>query len=175
MLKTHRINREIFAKKVRLTDTKGIQIGIVDLEKALKKAKELEMDLVEISPNSKPPVCRIMNYGKFIYKKNKSIKKQKKKQKTVQIKEIKFRPNTELGDYKIKIRNLIKFLKDGDKTKITVRFRGREIVHKDIGISMLYRIKNDLNSFGKVEFFSKKIEGRQITMIVAPKIFNRNK
>lgn len=128
--------------------------------------------MVEISPNAQPPVCRIMDYGKFLYEKNKSSKEQRKKQKVAQIKEIKFRPVTDEGDYQVKLRNLIRFLKLGDKTKITLRFRGREVSHQDIGVNMLKRIYRDLCeklNLATLEFFPSKIEGRQMTMILSPK------
>lgn len=132
----HRINNEITIPKTRLTDIDGKQIGVVSLEEALKQAEELDLDLVEISPNSNPPVCRIMNYGKFLYEKNKSTKEQKKKQKVIHTKEIKFRPSTDEGDYQIKLRNIIKFLKRGNKIKVTLRFRGSELIHHQIGIKI---------------------------------------
>ncbi|VFP85694.1 Translation initiation factor IF-3 [Buchnera aphidicola (Cinara pseudotaxifoliae)] len=165
----HRVNYEIRSAEVRLTGLKGESLGIVSIHQALEKAKIQGFDLVEISPNSKPPVCRIMNYGKFLYEKNKALKKQKKKQRIVQIKEIKFRPNTDEGDYQVKLRNLIRFLKDGNKIKITLRFRGREMTHKDIGINMLNRLKNDLSTLTYVESFPTRIEGRQMIMILSPK------
>ena len=126
------------------------------------------MDLVEISPNSEPPVCRIMAYGKFLYEKSKSIKEQKKKQRVIQIKEIKFRPGTDEGDYQVKLRNLIRFLEEGDKAKITIRFRGREMVHQQIGIELLKRVRDDLSELAVVESFPSKIEGRQAIMVLAP-------
>lgn len=127
------------------------------------------LDLVEISPNAEPPVCRIMDYGKFLYEKSKSFKEQKKKQKVIQIKEIKFRPGTDEGDYQVKLRNLTRFLEDGDKVKITLRFRGREMAHQKIGVDVLNRVKNDLSNLASVESFPSKIEGRQMIMILAPK------
>ncbi len=127
------------------------------------------VDLVEISPNAEPPVCRIMDYGKFLYEKSKAIKEQKKKQKIIQIKEIKFRPRTDDSDYQVKLRSLIRFLKNGDKVKITLRFRGREIVHQQIGIEVLHRVKQDLSELTVVESFPSKIEGRQMIMILSPK------
>jgi len=127
------------------------------------------LDLVEISPNAEPPVCRIMDYGKFLYEKSKSSKEQKKKQKVIHIKEIKFRPGTDEGDYQVKLRNLIRFLEDGDKAKITLRFRGREMAHQKIGVDVLNRVKNDLIELATVEYFPSKIEGRQMIMILAPK------
>ncbi|MBK4764949.1 MAG: translation initiation factor IF-3 [Pantoea sp. Brub] len=167
-----RINNEINAHEIRLTGIDGEQLGIFSIQEALQKAGDLGLDLVEISPNAEPPVCRIMNYGKFIYERSKSSKEQKKKQKIIHIKEIKFRPGTDNSDYKIKLRNLIRFLKEGDKTKITLRFRGREIAHQQIGIDVLNRIRIDLCEkldLAVVESFPTKIEGRQITMILAPK------
>ncbi|UVK77618.1 MAG: translation initiation factor IF-3 [Sodalis sp. Fse] len=125
--------------------------------------------MVEISPNAEPPVCRIMDYGKFLYEKSKSIKEQKKKQRVIQIKEIKFRPSTDEGDYQVKLRNLIRFLESGDKVKITLRFRGREMAHQQIGIEMLNRVRNDLSAFSVVESFPSKIEGRQMIMVLTPK------
>jgi translation initiation factor IF-3 len=147
----------------------GNQMGIVHIREALEKSEELGLDLVEISPNAEPPVCRIMDYGKFLYEKSKSSKEQKKKQKVIQIKEIKFRPGTDEGDYQVKLRNLIRFLEDGDKVKITLRFRGREMAHQKIGIDVLNRVKNDLLELATVESFPSKIEGRQMIMILAPK------
>lgn len=141
----------------------------MSLGEAIEKAEEAGVDLVEISPNAEPPVCRIMDYGKFLYKKNKSIKEQKRKQKIIQIKEIKFRPSTDDGDYQVKLRNLIRFLDDGDKAKITLKFRGREIAHQQIGIEVLNRIRNDLSKLSVVESFPNKIEGRQMIMVLIPK------
>ncbi|MXP56329.1 translation initiation factor IF-3 [Pantoea sp. Mhis] len=169
LIRPNRINSEIRATEVRLTGIRGEQIGIVSLREAIEKAKEAEVDLVEISPNAEPPVCRIMDYGKFLYEKSKTSKEQKKKQKIIQIKEIKFRPSTDEGDYQVKLRSLIRFLEEGDKTKITLRFRGRELVHQQIGIEVLNRVKNDLNELAIVESFPTKIEGRQMTMVLAPK------
>lgn len=141
----------------------------MSLREALKQAMEAGVDLVEISPNAEPPVCRIMNYGKYLYEKSKSYKEQKKKQKIIQVKEIKFRPGTDKGDYQVKLRNLIRFLAEGDKVKITIRFRGREMAHQQIGIDMLNRIKNDLNELAILEFFPNRVEGRQMIMILSPK------
>ena len=132
----NRINDEIRVKEVRLIDQDGEQAGIVSIQQALDMAEQAALDLVEISPNAEPPVCRIMNYGKFLYEKSKTAKEQKKKQKVVQVKEIKFRPGTDEGDYQVKLRSLIRFLEDGDKAKITVRFRGREMAHQDIGLDV---------------------------------------
>ncbi|URJ28449.1 translation initiation factor IF-3 [Candidatus Blochmannia vicinus (nom. nud.)] len=168
-IRLNRINREINAHKVRLTGVDGKQIGVVSLHEALKQSEDIGLDLVEVSPNSDPPVCRIMNYGKFLYEKNKSTKEQKKKQKVIHIKEIKFRPATDEGDYQIKLRSLIKFLKEGNKVKITLRFRGGELIHHQLGTKVLHRIRNELNELTTIEFFSNKIEGRQMTMILNPK------
>lgn len=144
-------------------------MGVVNLKDALIQAAICGVDLVEISPNAEPPVCKIMNYGKFLYEKNKILKRQKKKQKVVHVKEIKFRPSTEEGDYKVKLRNLMRFLKNGNKVKITLRFRGREMAHQHIGKNLLLRVKQDLKEISIIEFFPKRIEGRQMIMILSPK------
>jgi len=169
LIRPNRINNEIRAIEVRLSGIEGDKIGIVSLREALKKASEAGVDLVEISPNAEPPVCRIMDYGKYLYEKSKSHKEQKKKQKIIQVKEIKFRPGTDKGDYQVKLRNLIRFLEEGDKVKITLRFRGREMAHQKIGIDMLNRVRNDLSELAIVEFFPNKVEGRQMIMVLAPK------
>lgn len=171
-MRPNRINREISAKEIRLTGINSEQIGIISLNEALEKAQEAGVDLVEISPNAEPPVCRIMDYGKFLYEKSKLIKEQKKKQKVIQVKEIKFRPSTDDSDYKIKLRNLIRFLEDGDKTKVTLRFRGREMAHQEIGREMLERIRKDLCEkldLAILESFPMRIEGRQMVMVLGPK------
>lgn len=142
---------------------------MVSIHEALGKAVDAGVDLVEISPNAEPPVCRLMNYGKFLYEKSKAAKEQKKKQKVIQVKEIKFRPGTDEGDYQVKLRNLVRFLEDGDKTKITLRFRGREMAHQQIGVDMLHRIKDDLALLAVVESFPARIEGQQMIMVLAPK------
>ncbi|BGI51166.1 MAG: translation initiation factor IF-3 [Arsenophonus endosymbiont of Ceratovacuna japonica] len=169
MTRLNRINTEIRASEVRLTGINGEQIGIISLKEAFEKAKEAGVDIIEISPNAEPPVCRIMDYGKFSYEKNKSLKEQKKKQKVIQVKEIKFRPCIDNNDYQIKLRNLIRFLECGDKTKITLRFRGREMAHQQIGINILNRIKKDLDNISVVESFPNKIDGRQMIMVLTPK------
>lgn len=138
----------------------------------MEKAEEAGVDLVEISPNAEPPVCRIMDYGKFLYEKSKATKEQKKKQKIVQVKEIKFRPGTDDGDYQVKLRSLVRFLEDGDKAKITLRFRGREMAHQQIGMEVLNRVRKDLcedSDLAVVESFPTRIEGRQMIMVLAPK------
>jgi len=140
----------------------------VSLKEAQIMAEEAGYDLVEISPNAEPPVCRIMDYGKFQFDKAKAQKEQRKKQKQVQIKEIKFRPGTDEGDYQVKLRNLIRFLEGGDKAKVTLRFRGREMAHQEIGLNLLNRIRDDLDELASVESFPK-MEGRQAVMVLAPK------
>lgn len=134
---------------------------------ALRLAKEKDVDLVEISPNAEPPLCKIIEYGKYLYQKSKDQKN--KKQKVVQVKEIKFRPGTDEGDYQVKLRSLIRFLEEGDKAKITLRFRGREMAHQQIGMEVLNRVKDDLQELAVVESFPTKIEGRQMIMVLAPK------
>ena len=141
---------------------------MVSIRDAQNLSEEAGVDLVEISPNAEPPVCRIMDYGKFLFDKAKSAKEQKKKQKQVQVKEIKFRPGTDENDYQVKLRNLIRFLEDGDKAKITLRFRGREMAHQNLGMDLLNRIKTDLDEYAVVESFPK-MEGRQAIMVLAPK------
>ena len=138
------------------------------IQDALTMAFEVELDLVEIVPTAEPPVCRIMNYGKFVFEQTKKKQASKKKQKQIQVKEIKIRPSTEEGDYQIKLRNLIKFLNQGDKVKITLRFRGREMAHQELGAKMLKRIEADLDEFGNIEQFPK-LEGRQMVMVMGPK------
>lgn len=146
----------------------GEQVGVVSINEALQLAYDANMDLVEISPNADPPVCKVMDYGKYQFEQNKKLQAAKKKQKQIQIKEIKFRPGTEEGDYQVKLRNLIKFLNDGDKTKITVRFKGREMSHRELGMDLLKRIETDLEEYAAVEQFPK-LEGRQMVMVMGPK------
>ncbi len=142
--------------------------GVVSLEDALQIAEEAELDLVEIAPTAEPPVCRIMDYGKFLFEQSKKQQQAKKKQKQTQVKEVKFRPGTDVGDYQVKLRNLVRFLTDGDKAKVTVRFRGREMAHQELGRDLLKRIEQDLAEYGTVEQFPK-MEGRQMVMVIAPK------
>ncbi len=146
----------------------GEQVGIVATIEALKLAEEADLDLVEIVPTSEPPVCRIMDFGKFLFDQNKKKHAAKRKQKQIQIKEIKFRPSTEDGDYEVKLRNIIRFLNNGDKVKVTLRFRGREMAHQDLGFKMLKRIELDLEEYGLVEQMPK-LEGRQMVMVIASK------
>jgi translation initiation factor IF-3 len=162
------MNEQITAPQVRLIDAEGEPVGIVSIAEALRMAEEADLDLVEIAPLAEPPVCRIMDIGKFKYAESKKQHEAKLKQKQVQIKEVKFRPGTDEGDYNIKLRNLIKFLADGDKTKITLRFRGREIAHQQIGMQLMERIRQDLTEHGIVEQFPK-MEGRQMVMMLSPK------
>ncbi len=158
----------INAPRVRLIGVEKEPLGIVSSLEALRLAGEAELDLVEISPLADPPVCRIMDFGKFKYAESKKQHEAKLKQKQVQVKEIKFRPGTDEGDYNIKLRNLIKFLADGDKTKITLRFRGREMAHQEIGMRLIERVRGDLEEFAVVEQFPK-MEGRQMVMVLSPK------
>jgi len=153
---------------VRLIDAQGEQVGVVSITEAKQLAEESELDLVEIVPNAEPPVCRVMDHGKFVFEQSKKKHAAKKKQKQIQVKEIKFRPGTDDGDYQIKLRNLIKFLTNGDKVKITLRFRGREMAHQELGTKMLKRIEADLEEYGTVEQFPK-MEGRQMVMVLAAK------
>jgi translation initiation factor IF-3 len=140
----------------------------VKIEEAMRMAEENDIDLVEIAPTAKPPVCRLMDYGKFKYRESKKAHEAKLKQKQIQVKEVKFRPGTDEGDYKIKVRNLIRFLTEGDKTKVTLRFRGREMAHQELGMNLLKRVEADLKEVGQVEQWPK-LEGRQMIMILAPK------
>ena len=146
----------------------GDQVGILSIGAANKMAEEAELDLVEIAPQAKPPVCRIMDYGKYKYRESKKRHEAKLKQKQIVVKEIKFRPGTDEGDYQIKLRNLIRFLEEGDKTKVTLRFRGREMAHQEIGVRLLERVRGDLEQYGVVEQFPK-MEGRQLVMVLSPK------
>lgn len=153
---------------MRVIGAEGEQVGVVSINDALQLAYDASLDLVEISPNADPPVCKIMDFGKFQFEQNKKLQAAKKKQKQIQIKEIKFRPGTEEGDYQVKLRSLIKFLSEGDKTKITVRFKGRELTHRELGMDLLKRIEQDLDEHASVEQFPK-LEGRQMVMVMGPK------
>ena len=162
------MNARISVLEVRLIASNGDQVGVLDTAKALELAKEEELDLVEIVPNQTPPVCRIMDYGKFRFDNQKKAHAAKKKQKQTQVKEIKFRPNTEEADYQVKLKSITKFLNGGDKAKITMRFRGREIAHQVIGREVLDRVQKDLDAIGIVEQIPL-FEGRQMVMVIAPK------
>lgn len=153
---------------MRVIGADGSQVGVISIAAANKMAEDAELDLVEIAPTAVPPVCRIMDYGKFKYRESKKQHEARLKQKQIVVKEVKFRPSTDDGDYKIKLRNLTRFLEEGDKTKITLRFRGREMAHQEFGIRLLERVKADLEAHGVVEQFPK-MEGRQLVMVLAPK------
>ena len=163
-----RLNEEITAPQVRLIGADGESPGVVSIAEAMRLATEAELDLVEIAPNAEPPVCRVMDFGKYIFEQNKKQHAARKKQKQIQVKEVKFRPTTDEGDYKIKLRNLVKFLTEGDKAKITLRFRGRELQHQELGVNLLKRLEADLTEVGLVEQFPR-LEGKQMVMVIAPK------
>ena len=166
--KPQRLNAEITAPEVRLIGVEGEQLGSVQIRDALRMSEEAEVDLVEIAPLAQPPVCKMLDFGKFKYREAKKAHEAKLKQKQIQVKEVKFRPGTDEGDYKIKLRNLIKFLEEGDKTKVTLRYRGREMAHQEFGYRLIERIKQDLEPHAVVEQFPK-MEGRQLIMVLAPK------
>lgn len=153
---------------MRVIGADGQQIGILPTAEALRMAEEAGLDLVEISPNAEPPVCRIMDHGKFLYEEAKRRHAAKRKQKQIQVKEVKFRPGTDIGDYQIKLRNLIRFLEEGNKAKITLRYRGREMAHQELGMEMLKRLEADLKEHGIVEQMPR-MEGRQMVMLIGPK------
>jgi len=162
-----RVNDKIRAPEIRLIGAEGENIGVVTPEKAMDLAFEAELDLVEISPNATPPVCKIMDYGKYKYEQQKRESEARKKQKVIEVKEVKFRPNTDTHDYDVKMRNVMRFLEGGDKVKVTLRFRGREMAHQDLGRELLHRVAGDVEGIGKVENMPK-MEGRQMIMIIAP-------
>ena len=165
----HRLNREIMAPQVRLNGVDNEPLGIVSIQEALQMAGDKDVDLVEIAATADPPVCRLMDYGKFKYQEQKKAAEAKAKQKIIEIKEVKFRPGTDEGDYAIKMRNLRRFIaEDGDKGKVTLRYRGREITHQEIGMKMLERIRDELADVALVEHMPK-LEGRQMIMVLAPK------
>ena len=167
-VKDMRINEDIRVREVRLIDQDGEQAGIVPTSQALEMAKDQGLDLVEVSPNADPPVCRIMDFGKYLFEQNKKAQSAKRKQKQVHVKEIKFRPGTDEGDYQVKLRRLREFLEIGDKTKVTLRFRGREMAHKELGAQLLARVRDDLEELANVEQMPQ-MEGRQMVMVLAPK------
>ena len=166
--RTHRINGEIRVPEVRLTGLDGEMIGIVRTSQALAMAEEADVDLVEVAPNARPPVCRLMDYGKFRYQEQKKAQEQKAKQKVIQFKEVKFRPQTDKNDYDTKLRALTRFLADGNKAMVTLRYRGREMAHQEFGTDLLNKVKEDLADIAQVESFPK-LEGRQMIMVLAPK------
>jgi translation initiation factor IF-3 len=161
------VNEEISAPEVRLVGEDGEPLGILSLRAALEMAEETGLDLVEIAPTAQPPVCKVMDFGKFRYQEQKKAHEARSKQKQVQVKEVKLRPGTDENDYQIKLRNLRRFLEEGDKCKVTLRFRGREMAHQEFGLRQLERVKTDLDDIGQVEQMPK-MEGRQMIMIVAP-------
>ena len=161
------INEFIEASEVRLVGVEGEQLGVVSIDEARAAATEIKLDLVLIAPDAEPQVCKIMDYGKHVFDLKKEKAANKKKQRRTQVKEIKFRPGTEEGDYQVKLRNLIRFLEDGDKAKVSLRFRGRELAHQHLGLELVERIRDDLVEYGTVEQ-DPKMEGRQIVMVLAP-------
>ena len=163
----HRINGEINAREVRLIGTDGEIIGVMSGREAMKLAEEADTDLVEISPNATPPVCRLMDYGKFKFQEQKKAAEARAKQKVIQVKEIKFRPGTDENDYQVKMRNIKRFIEDGDKVKITLRFRGRVMAHQEIGMRQLERVRDEMGELIQVESMPK-LEGRQMVMMIAP-------
>ncbi|MCC0077219.1 MAG: translation initiation factor IF-3 [Rhodobacter sp.] len=163
-----RVNDRIRAPEIRLIGAEGENVGVVTPSRALQMAEEAGLDLVEISPNATPPVCKIMDFGKFKYETQKREAEARKKQKTIEIKEIKFRPGTDTHDYDVKMRNVLKFLSEGDKVKITLRFRGREMAHQELGAELLKRVAEDVAEVGKIENMPK-LEGRQMVMMIGPR------
>jgi len=166
--RAHRINGEINVPEVRLVGIENEPIGIVGLREAMRMAEEAEVDLVEIAPQASPPVCRLMDYGKFKYQEQKRQHEARLKQKVIQVKEVKFRPGTDEGDYAVKLRNLRRFLEEGDKAKVTLRFRGREMAHQEFGVRLLERVRNDLDDLAVVEQMPR-LEGRQMIMVISPR------
>lgn len=166
--KRARRNGEIMAPRVRVIGPDNQQIGIMNTHEATLYAQEAGMDLVEVSPTAEPPVCRVMDFGKYLFELNKKQQTARKKQKQIQVKEVKFRPTTDEGDYRIKLRNLTRFLTEGDKAKVTIRFRGREMLHQELGTGLIERIRDDLAQEAQVEQFPK-LEGRHLVMVLSPK------
>ncbi len=162
------LNEEIRSSNVRLVGADGGQRGVVSREEALAEARASGLDLVLVAPEAEPPVCKVMDYGKHLFELKKTKAAQRKKQKQIQVKEIKFRPGTEEGDYQVKLRNLKRFLEEGDKAKVSLRFRGREVVHPEIGMQLMTRIAGDLDNLSSIES-EPKFEGRQVIMVLAPK------
>uniref|UniRef100_UPI000E6D10E8 translation initiation factor IF-3 n=1 Tax=Pseudooceanicola algae TaxID=1537215 RepID=UPI000E6D10E8 len=162
-----RVNDRIRCPEVRLIGAEGENVGVVTPTRAMALAEEAGLDLVEISPNAAPPVCKIMDFGKFKYEQQKRESEARKKQKIIEVKEVKFRPNTDVHDYEVKMRNVYKFLETGDKVKVTLRFRGREMAHQNLGRELLERVAGDVKELGKVESMPK-MEGRQMVMMIGP-------
>ncbi|MBH79854.1 MAG: translation initiation factor IF-3 [Gammaproteobacteria bacterium] len=167
------LNEEIMANSVRLIAADGGQVGVVSRDEALDEARRSGLDLVLIAPDAQPPVVKVMDYGKHLFELKKTKAAQRKKQKQIQVKEMKFRPGTEEGDYQVKLRNLIRFLEDGDKAKVSLRFRGREVVHPEIGMNLMSRIEQDLEEYSVVEA-EPKFEGRQMVMVLGPRKKKKN-
>ena len=163
-----RINDEIGGIRVRLVDEKGQMVGVVGRSEALTMAATAGLDLVEIAPNADPPVCKILDYGKFKYEEQKKKNEARKKQKIIEVKEIKLRPSIDDHDYEVKRRSMMKFIEEGDKVKVTMRFRGRELAHQELGMDVLIRVRDDLDEIAKVEQMPR-MEGRQMTMVMSPK------
>jgi translation initiation factor IF-3 len=163
-----RVNDEISVVRVRLVDERGNMVGIVGRNEALAMASDVGLDLVEVAPNADPPVCKILDFGKYKYEEQKKKNEARKKQKTIEVKEIKLRPSIDDHDYDVKVRSMVKFIEEGDKVKVTMRFRGRELAHQELGMDVLVRVKDDLDEIAKVEQMPR-MEGRQMTMVMAPK------
>ncbi|MEX0373646.1 translation initiation factor IF-3 [Spiribacter sp. 1M153] len=162
------MNEDIQVPRVRMIDENGEQVGIVDTTEAVERAAGVNLDLVELDPNADPPVCRVMDFGKWKFEQSKKQQAAKKKQKQIQVKEVKFRPGTDSGDYEVKLRNLRKFLEDGDKVKVTLRFRGREMAHQELGLELLQRVEKDLEDDATVDQ-RPKMEGRLMVMTMSPR------
>jgi translation initiation factor IF-3 len=163
-----RVNVDINALRVRLVDDRGEMVGVVTRNEALAMATDAGLDLVEVAPNADPPVCKILDYGKFKYEEQKKKNEARKKQKIIEVKEIKLRPSIDDHDYDVKMRSMHKFIEEGDKVKVTMRFRGRELAHQELGMNVLMRVKDDLDEIAKIEQFPR-MEGRQMTMVISPK------
>ena len=163
-----RVNQEIGVPRVRLVDERGNMLGVVGRNEALNMAATAGLDLVEVAPNADPPVCKILDYGKFKYEEQKKKNEARKKQKIIEVKEIKLRPSIDDHDYAVKMRSMNKFIEEGDKVKVTMRFRGRELAHQELGMNVLIRVRDDLDTIAKVEQMPR-MEGRQMTMVVSPK------
>ncbi|MEL6127070.1 MAG: translation initiation factor IF-3 [Pseudomonadota bacterium] len=163
-----RVNDRIRSQEIRLIGSEGENVGVVTPARGLELAEAVGLDLVEISPNATPPVCKIMDFGKFKYEQQKKESEARKKQKTIEVKEVKFRPNTDTHDYEVKMRNVTKFLGNGDKVKVTLRFRGREMAHQELGRDLLNRVADDIEELGKVDNMPK-MEGRQMVMMLSPR------
>ena len=163
-----RVNEQIEAEKIRVVDADGEMVGVISKEEGIEIAFEAGLDLVEVSPNADPPVCKVLDYGKFKYEAQKKANEARKKQKVIDVKEIKMRPGIDEHDYQVKMRSVRRFLDEGDKVKMTIRFRGREMAHQELGMKVLDRVREDVDELAKVEQFPKS-EGRLMTMVIAPK------